>query len=702
MKPKSSKSPWVDFELEKAARNRDKSYKKFKISNSVEDHLDLINYNKQLEALKNEKMIKFFSDKESRDFLNNKKYWDFYKTSFILKSDKGNGISPNFISNGPISASDPPSICRLFNEHFTTISSTSDIDTDLGIKFIDSTFEKLRTMEKFPSLVGKNFTFIKTCPSVIVKLIENLDQSTSPGISDISVKVFKKLSLSLAPLIAEIINECISTGKIPSEWKCAVVTALFKNKGALENVNNYRGISVLAIISKLFENILATQILEYFSINKIIYPSQYGFREGHSCEAALHELLSEINSARNKRLITLLLFIDFRKAFDLVSPILLLHKLKLYGFDSFAIALIKNYFTDRSQCVKFDGAVSDFLNILLGIAQGSILGPLLFLIFINDLAYLLDEDNCKMFADDTTTCYTNISLSSLFSNFNLSVVKIQEWCCHNRLDINWDKTKIMFIHIKKKITLPATYKFENFSIEVVSNFKLLGITIDNNMNFLDHVRSLRHAVNKKLYSINTLFFLPKSVKVQFFKTFIMPHFDYCLSLLIYFSKKAIQSLSNCYYLCLFKLFNFSCKVISVDNFNTINNNLEGLGLNGLIHRLIIKLSSFFHKILHEKNAPIILKHKITFNHSFNKPYPLRNVNKLFVPGSNKNNQYGDISFSIFFSKFINETCVNDIKLESLLFNTRIKNNINIIFLKFIKIFPKFDIIYIDNFINYQS
>jgi hypothetical protein len=211
---------------------------------------------------------------------------------------------------------------------------------------------------------------------------------------------------------------------------------------------------------------------------------------------------------RNKRLITLLLFIDFRKAFDLVNPLLLLHKLKIYGFDSASLVLIKNYFTDRSQCVKFDGTLSDFLSILLGIAQGSILGPLLFLIFINDLAFLLDSDKCKMFADDTTTCHTGINIESLLAAFSLSLCKIQNWCSNNRLDINWAKTKIMFIHNKRNVVLPKEFVFENSPIEIVSEFKLLGITIDNKMNFSPHVRLLRCAVNKKLYSIQKLFHLP--------------------------------------------------------------------------------------------------------------------------------------------------------------------------------------------------
>jgi hypothetical protein len=260
----------------------------------------------------------------------------------------------------------------------------------------------------------------------------------------------------------------------------------------------------------------------------------------------------------------------------------------------------------------------------------------------------------------------------------------------------------MFIHNKRNISLPTELVFEGTEIEIVSEFKLLGITLDNKLNFSYHVRNLRYSINKKLYSIQKLFHLPKSVKLQFFKNFVLPHFDYCLSLLIYFPKKTIQSLSNCFYTCLFTLFNFSGCVATTKDFNKINNDLEALGLNSFIHRLILKLATFFHKLFHDPNAPASFKQKIVFNKDLNKPYNLRNINQIYVPGSDKNNLYGDDTFSVFFSKFVNEICLNDINIDSILFKNRIRNNINIIFIKFNKLFQKFDVNFIENYILYRS
>ena len=253
-------------------------------------------------------------------------------------------------------------------------------------------------------------------------------QSTSgAGITGIPTKVFKFSSQKLIPLLTKLFNLCITSNDLPSEWKSAVVTPLYKNKGASTDLNSYRGISVLPPIAKLFEKILATQIIIYINLHQILFKGQHGFRNAHSCETALHELLSDINEIRDKRQIALLLFIDFRKAFDLVDANKLLLKLFHLGFDNNAIELIANYFKDRSQVVKLNNKLSSTLPIKLGVPQGSILGPLFFLLFINDLPFLIDL-TCKLFADDTTLYCYGQNPSVLISNFKKKIEVLIEWC----------------------------------------------------------------------------------------------------------------------------------------------------------------------------------------------------------------------------------------------------------------------------------
>ena len=276
-------------------------------------------------------------------------------------------------------------------------------------------------------------------------------------------------------------------------------------------------------------------------MNNILFKGQHGFRSGHSCETALHELITDLNCNRNKKLTSLLLFIDFRKAFDLVDTRLLMRKLMASGFDNTALKLIGDYFKDRFVSVKFDKKISDLMSINLGVPQGSVLGPLFFLIFINDLAFLLEEIMCKMFADDTTLYDAHEDLDKLISKFKKSLEKLIDWCKFNKLDLNWSKTFFMFV-TNKRVNLPNEIIIDGNVVRVVKSFKLLGVTIDNGLNFSEHCSNVKKIMNR-----------------------ILPYFDYCSTLLIYFPKSSIKSLNNCFNVCLYKLFKFTPEKIDFDD-----------------------------------------------------------------------------------------------------------------------------------------
>jgi hypothetical protein len=420
---------------------------------------------------------------------------------------------------------------------------------------------------------------------------------------------------------------------------------------------------------------------------KILFAGQHGFRKNHSCETALHELLSDLNQTRDNKLISLLLFIDFRKAFDLVDSKLLMLKLFHYGFDNSSLNLISDYFKNRKQISKFNGTKSAANNLNLGVPQGSVLGPLFFLIFINDLAYLLKEVNCKLFADDTTLYSSDSHLDVLLDKFQKSIKPLSVWCLNNRMDINWSKTYCMFVS-NKRVTFPPTVLIDNIQVNVVDQFTLLGVTVDHKLNFNKHVSNICLQINRKLFSIKRLFYLSTPVKIQFFKTFILPYFDYCLSLLIYFPKTVIQKLSNCYYLCLFKLFKMKFNDADADT-NSINNNLSKFGLFAFDHRIFYRLFTFSYKIYNDSYAPQLLRGLLKTNVTRELKYDLRNKNDLIV--SSLKNKFGELTFSHFFPKFINHFSINIISLNFSSFKISVLNNINLNFPKFINLFPRFSI-----------
>jgi hypothetical protein len=257
----------------------------------------------------------------------------------------------------------------------------------------------------------------------------------------------------------------------------------------------------------------------------------------------------------------------------------------------------------------------------------------------------------------------------------------------------------MFITNKRiKQKLPNVIDIDGNQIEVVETFKLLGVTIDNKLNFNKYSCDLRLVINRKLYSIKRLFYLCTSVKVQFFKTFIMPYFDYCLSLLIYFPKATIRRLNDCFNSCLFKLFSLKFNE-DINDLNNFNNQLENYGMVSFKHRFIEKALTFVHKIENEEGSPPDLKKQLKKNNTVEKGgHNLRNKNLLCQPKI-KNNHFGQETFSYFFSKLINNFCFQnfninknnfcDLNLKFVTFKNVVRNNNNLFLSKFLDLFPKF-------------
>ena len=635
------------------------------------------------QTTKRKKMIDFFKEKSKiTDFRDSKSYWKFYSSSITLKSDKS--TEPIVLKNDNKLITDHQEIANSFNYFFTSLNSNSLVDSKDCLAQIDKDFTGLKTSAL---LKTSKFTFTCTTEVIVKKLLMKLSNDSSPGLSGIPVKVMKHSEVLVKPF-TKMINNCIITKTIPDEWKSAVVTPLYKSKGEKSDVNNYRGISIISPIAKIFEKVLATQIIDYLTKYDILCDDQHGFRNSHSCETVLHELLTDLNDARNNKLVSLLLFIDFRKAFDLVDSNLLLRKLHHYGFDTHACDLIRNYFLNRSQIVKYENAFSDKKSTDLGTPQGSILGPLFFTLFINDLPFKIRNLRKKLFADDTTLYISNRDVNVLINEFKKAILPLLEWCTFNRMDINWSKTFFMFIK-NKKFSYPNEIIINDCNVQVVDSFKLLGVTLDAKLNFSLFVSSTKKLVNAKLYSIKRLFYLSFNVKIQFFKTFIMPYFNYCITLSIYFPKATLQSLCNFYYFCLYKLFNLK----TVCDITLLNNILESMSLSSFQHNLLFKLTIFSHNIFNNKNVPAKLK-KLLLNKK-NEDYNLRRNSQLFQP-TIPLNHFGELTFDYFFPKFVNLICIEDIYQKKSFFETRINKNINLIFIKFIEKFPKF-ILYIKNF-----
>jgi hypothetical protein len=548
-KHKHKKSKWMTKGILRSIAYRDKLYIKMKSTghDDVQFPVHQINFKtynnilkKAIRAAKklyyNNCFHKFKSDiKNTWSTINN----------IICKTKNVTNLPKYFLINGS-RVDDDITIANEFNKFFINIGPhlAQNIQMPSNLSF-----------EQFlQNPVNNNFEFKEISVEDITRAIDSLKPKTSFSLDRISNKLLKFLKNELAIPLKCIINQSILSGIFPDSLKIAKVTPLYK-KDANYLMTNYRPISILPSASKVFERVMYNQIYQYFTDNSLFFNSQYGFRQKHSTEFAALELIDRIILEMDQNKYPINIYMDLSKAFDTLDHHILIHKLQHYGFMGKTIDLMNSYLTNRAQYVEYNGVPSNLLNIHCGVPQGSILGPLLFIIYMNDLPDIVENFKMILYADDTTLFASlnnplnNVNNTSLLND---ELCLINKWLKVNRLSINMTKTKAMLFHrLKRQFDYPELY-MDGIKIDFVDTFNFLGLIIDKNLNWKSHVKVVSNKISKAIgVMVKLKNYVPKSALIHIYNALIMSHLNYGLIVwnqksktLIKLQKKAIRTVCN--------------------------------------------------------------------------------------------------------------------------------------------------------------
>lgn len=340
--------------------------------------------------------------------------------------------------------------------------------------------------------------------------------------------------------IAKVVNSSFDQGLFPSALKLARVVPIHKG-GSKTEVSNYRPISLLSSMSKIYEKLMHRRITDFMTKTGSLYEQQYGFREGRSCEHALLNAKQAICNSLGKKQVALLILIDFSKAFDMIEFDILLHKLWHYGIRGNAHDWMKSYLTDRQQFVTVSGKDSSKTELKYGVPQGSILGPLLFIIYVNDMPNLFKQAKFIMYADDANIIITGESVSEVSEIARDLGCKLVKWVNANGLALNLKKTNYMLFSRSKMKDIAL--KINNVEIERKREARFLGVIIDDQLTWGKHISCLKLKMARYvgiMYKLKKK--LPLKARVQVFHSFVQSHLNYCSNIWGFAAKSHIESL----------------------------------------------------------------------------------------------------------------------------------------------------------------
>ena len=513
-----NRKQWITRELLKLCQKRSKLYKKYlhKPTNVNEKkYKQYRNFvSSKLRQAKKDFFYKRFIDVKS----NSKSTWNLI--NMLLKKNIKKSVNIDTICIGNKQLTNTVDITNAFNNFFVNIGEKL-LENQAGI--CHNSFNSYLTNPNNHTAFFKPITV-----SEILKIVNDMKNETSAGIDSVNIKVVKRVICFISEPLCIIFNQSLSSGRVPDDLKIARITPIHK-KGRTDDINNYRPVSVLNIFSKILERCIYNRLLDFLHKHDILFKNQFGFRQGHSTSTAILELIHNISQAIDAGEFTLAVFIDLSKAFDVIDHSILLSKLHYYGIRGVPLKWFQSYLDSRKQLTVIDNIKSDCKTIRCGVPQGSILGPLLFLIYINDIIVCTQSTKFILFADDTSIFTSGRDLNSLYQLVNKQLFNISHWMQANKLILNTEKTNYMIFGTRPtgNITVDLKLKYRNNEITKVECAKFLGIYLDDKLSWNYHINELCIKLARNIGVLYRLQFLPQKILKLLYYSLVSSHLNYC-------------------------------------------------------------------------------------------------------------------------------------------------------------------------------
>ena len=610
---------WLDKNCREAMDNRNRAYQRFIFTGEVEDWNRYKQERNNTVRVINETKKIFYERNIDENRSTPKLMWKNLKQ--IIGNKKCEHTFQNLNCNGVIHNNN---MADVLNQYY--VGSIESIVISIGIGEIDID----RISDTVPVINSSMSTFCEIALQDLNKMVSK--QTKKHSTDEIGYDIIKNLFHILGYPFLNVINLSLEKGVMPECYKTSIVVPIPKvpNTNLAEQL---RPVNMLPFCEKILELVVYNQIIDYVNSNNILCTYQSGFRGKHSCETALQLVISEWKHLLDKSAVGICaVFIDLKRAFETIDRNVLILKLKRYGFDHTVIKWIESYITNRYQITKINGNLSEPKINNFGVPQGSVLGPLLFILYINDLGNVLKKCKIHLFADDTLIYYESTNFEEMVTTVNFELGLLTEKFKVNRLKVNELKSKFMFVGnnylYNKFINLNLSIEINNQKVELVEEMKYLGLIIDRELKFKKHIDYISKKIGKKVGFFRRVSpFISTSTRLTVYNSLILPHFLYCGSVIYVSSTNfgRLQVLQNKIMRVILRCNRFSSSQLMLNTLNWLN----------IKQFLYFQTMTFIFKIINNTLPDYLTRQLLPITDVHLRNTRMSNTNNFYVKRTNK-------------------------------------------------------------------